>query len=70
MSSERGTPPDIKPCPFCGKTPKLTSRKDVSLWNSNVVDWFTIKCTDCDIMMNECDSMEDVLKRWNTRHTP
>jgi Lar family restriction alleviation protein len=59
--------PKLKPCPFCGHAPRMTVRQDVSLWSSNVVDWFTICCYNCDVQVNECDDRAEAVKRWNTR---
>ncbi len=58
----------IKPCPFCGTEAALTTRKSESLWNTSIVDWFTIKCPACDIQMIQCDNRELLLQRWNSRH--
>ena len=55
------------PCPFCGSQPAIWGRKDESLWTHDIVSWWSVRCNDCDIEMEECEDMGIVLARWNRR---
>jgi len=57
----------FKPCPFCGKAPRVYARKGESLWSHNIVDWHYVRCDDCDIEMSECEDIKALRERWNTR---
>jgi len=55
------------PCPFCGRPPETSIHKDESLWSHEIVDWYYVYCTECDIGMNECNDEEELVERWNRR---
>ena len=57
----------FKPCPFCGKAPRVHAQKDESLWSHDIVDWHYVGCTDCDVEMSECDDVDALRERWNMR---
>jgi Lar family restriction alleviation protein len=58
---------DLLPCPFCGKHPRMSSRKDESLWNHDLETWFEIRCPECNFLMEECKYREELIERWNRR---
>lgn len=52
--------PELLPCPFCGKTPRM--EKDEYLWRTD----FRVKCS-CGVSTKGSGSKKVVVKRWNTR---
>jgi len=46
---------ELKPCPFCGDTPKIEGKTYI----------YWIEC--CHYDFNEFDTMEDIVRAWNTR---
>ena len=56
----------LLPCPFCGNEPNETRYWDESLFSHNSVEYLSISCFNCDIMMSS-EQQEEVTKQWNTR---
>ena len=57
---------DLKPCPFCGRKPAVTS------FRSDGIDYFSFHCTDGACMCNRCEydassDIEKETKMWNQR---
>lgn len=54
---------ELKPCPFCGKVPRL--------WGMSPLGPYYVSCKNkkCKVFMDcAADTREDVVKMWNTRH--
>ena len=53
---------ELKPCPFCGRTPHGPYHDDLGTDD----DYYVIKCPGCGVMMYE--QMEEfVIEDWNRR---
>ena len=63
---------ELKPCPFCGKTPKINFK--VGSYGYTPDSW-VIKCYDCHVKFGKwiqkgtgIKDKQEVIKRWNTRY--
>jgi Lar family restriction alleviation protein len=64
MSTEQiNIHPELLPCPFCG------SHK-LSLDNLTDVDDYSIECEDCQIQQIANYTLNEAIRRWNTRVPP
>lgn len=57
------TETELRPCPFCGKTPaygrvRFGMEKDFR---------FTVHCANCSFNIGWFEEKEEALKKWNTR---
>lgn len=40
---------NLKPCPFCGTPPLVSTRRDEDLATHNEVEWTSVGCPECSI---------------------
>lgn len=60
---------ELKPCPFCGDTPKFKSWMDENIWDHNIVKWVGIECS-CGVEVPAWPEEvveEEVISVWNAR---
>ena len=57
--------PELKPCPFCGSTPKLIDA-GWDMFDGLVENSFCVDCDKCDTSTSWYDTPEQAAKSWNT----
>lgn len=69
MSTDPTGAAPLLPCPFCGGEASASRSEDESLWSHNIVWWSTVRCSNCDVQMVECDDPNGVkaAASWNQR---
>ena len=58
---------ELKSCPFCGGKATKSTRKDKSLWNHSIVDWYSVGCDNCGIKLSQCEDDDKIIEKWNAR---
>lgn len=59
---------ELKPCPFCGKSPNVFEKIHKDMYNNNI-DTVVIACYDCNVNCQSISAydMKNAARRWNTR---
>lgn len=58
----------MKPCPFCGDEPSISTRMDEDIWTHNIVEWTHVSCAECGIHFEWPPGADpDAVAQWNTR---
>lgn len=60
---------ELKPCPFCGEQPQISSMRDESLWSHEEVMKTSVRCDGCDVATPYTEEGEEpeAIERWNRR---
>ncbi|SOY65610.1 putative Restriction alleviation and modification enhancement protein [Cupriavidus phytorum] len=60
---------ELKPCPFCGSSPEVTTTMDEDIWSHNTVPWTRVECSQCEIGTGfRCEGFEpSAIEAWNQR---
>lgn len=62
---------ELKPCPFCGREPSVSTYETESLWSHNIVTYTKVQCDECDIAFNTEPGHElQASDAWNRRTAP
>ena len=60
---------ELKTCPFCGGEVGWSETEDESVYSHAIVPYYKVGCDNCEISINWIEDKDEVLERWNTRHT-
>jgi len=69
MTIESSPAVALEPCPFCGEMPSTHTHMTQSLFSRDVVEYLTITCSGCDILMSS-EQQDELRERWNRRAAP
>ena len=58
---------ELKPCPFCGGDPSVSTYETESLWSHNQVTYTKVGCDDCDVGFDSEEGMTPAPDAWNAR---